>query len=115
MRRIIIGASIITSALCTTVLAKMAWKESKREKDPIIGNRYKALMNAATNEIDKKIIEEIYQTEKELEALGEILFHHRKRKIECEDLCLRESQVVGKFNDLEEQLSEELKIISRGF
>ena len=114
MRRIIIGASIITSTLCTTVLAKMAWSKVGRH-DSIIGNRYKALMNAATNEIDKKIIEEIYQTEKELEALGEILFHHRKRKIECEDLCLRESQVVGKFNDLEEQLSEELKIISRGF
>jgi hypothetical protein len=115
MRKEIIAASMVVSILGTLTLAKMAWKESRKEKDSIIGDRYKALMNAATNQVDKKIIEEIYRTEKELAALGEILFHHRKHRIECEDLCLRESQVVGKFNDLEEQLSEELRIISRGF
>jgi hypothetical protein len=115
MQKEIIAAGIGVGVLGVLKLAQMAWNKVGGKEDSIIGDRYIALMSAATNQVDKKIIEEIYRTERELASLGEILHYNRKHRIECEDLCLRETQVVGKFNDLEDQLSEELRIISRGF
>lgn len=113
MRRIIIGASIITSTLCTTVLAKMAWSKVGRH-DSIIGERYSLLMRSAKTDEDKVKVEALYETEKQMEALGEILAYHRRRRTSCNDLCDKENKMVQKFNDIEASLNEELRIISRG-